>query len=152
MTTYNRKDQSYEPQKEIRTDRTDNCSEGLVPTTYPCPQSSSGLVQVPAVTLRLAEGTNIITGLPSPPDPSTTSEIGESPDLPTATFLGHSSSPSSDRISQDGVATPRPDTTSMESHKQQGLATSYVAPLEDIGGISSTVPASVVGEADASAS
>ena len=96
--------------------------------------------------LRLAEGTNIITGLPSPPDPSTTSEIGESPDLPTATFLGHSSSPSSDRISQDGVATPRPDTTSMESHKQQGLATSYVAPLEDIGGISSTVPASVPAE------
>ena len=96
--------------------------------------------------LRLAEGTNIITGLPSPPDPSTTSEIGESSDLPTATFLGHSSSPSSDRISQDGVATPRPDTTSMESHQQQGLATSYVASLEDIGGISSTVPASVPAE------
>ena len=96
--------------------------------------------------LRLAEETNIITGLPSPPDPSTTSEIGESPDLPTATFLGHSSSPSSDRISQDGVATPRPDTTSVESHKQQSLTTSYVAPLEDIGGISSTVPSSTPAE------
>ena len=96
--------------------------------------------------LRLAEGTNIITGLPSPPDPSTTSEIGESSDLPTATFLGHSGSPSSDRIPQDGVATPRPDTTSVESHKQQSLTTSCVAPLEDIGGISSTVPSSTLAE------
>ena len=37
----NHRDQSYELQKEIRTDRTDNHYEGPVPTTYPCPQSSS---------------------------------------------------------------------------------------------------------------
>ena len=50
VTTYNHRDRSHEPQKEIRTDRTDNHYEGLVPTTYPCPQSSSRLVQVPAMT------------------------------------------------------------------------------------------------------
>ena len=36
--------------QEICADRTDNCYEGPVPMTYPCPQSSSWLVQVPVVT------------------------------------------------------------------------------------------------------
>ena len=37
VTTYNHRGQSHELQREIRTDRTDNRYEGLVPTTYPCP-------------------------------------------------------------------------------------------------------------------
>ena len=40
-TSYSHKDQNRELRKEIRTDRTDNHSEGPVPTTYPCPQLSS---------------------------------------------------------------------------------------------------------------
>jgi hypothetical protein len=99
--------------------------------------------------LRPAEEAKIITGLPSPPYPSTTSEIGETSDLPTATFLGHSSSPSADGFSQDGVATAQRDTASaaklsdpVESNNQQGPATPYVASPADVGGILSTVPAS----------
>ena len=49
-TSYSHKDQNCVLQKEIRTDRTCNHYEGPVPTTYPCPQSSSRLVQVPVVT------------------------------------------------------------------------------------------------------
>ena len=53
VMTYNHRGQSHEPQREIHTDRTDNHYEGLVPTTYPCPQLSSWLVQVLAVTTAL---------------------------------------------------------------------------------------------------
>ena len=40
--------------------------------------------------LRRPEEANIITGFPSPPDPSTTSEIGETSHVFTATFPNHS--------------------------------------------------------------
>ena len=99
-----------------------------------------------STTLRLTEETNIITGLPSPPDPSTTSEIGETSEPPTATFPVRSSSNSSDRSPQGGVTTAQPDTTSPTtlSHppesKQQGPATPYVARLADNSGILSIVP------------
>ena len=95
--------------------------------------------------LRLAEQTNFITGLPSPPDQSTISKIGEISHAPTATFLGHSSSPPSDMSPQDGVMA-QPGTTSaahlsrpVEGNKQQGPATPFVAPLADISEIPSTV-------------
>ena len=98
--------------------------------------------------LQVAEETDIITGLPSPPNPSSTSEIGETSQAPTAAFLEHPSSLSSDSFPQDGVATAQPDTTSaarlshpVDSNKGQVPATPYVAPLADIGGISFTVPA-----------
>ena len=55
--TYNHKGQNRELQKEIRTDRTDNCYEGPVPATYPCPQSSSWLVQVPVMSWPLQDAT-----------------------------------------------------------------------------------------------
>jgi hypothetical protein len=42
--------QTHERQKGIHTDRSNNLLEGLVPMTYPCPQSFSWLVQVPAIT------------------------------------------------------------------------------------------------------
>jgi hypothetical protein len=103
--------------------------------------------------LPLAEETNIITGLPSPPDPSTTSEIGETSQAPTATFPVHSSSPSPnlDESLQGGVAMAQPDITlaaelshSPESNEQQGPATPYAAPLADISGILATVPTPVL--------
>jgi hypothetical protein len=94
-----------------------------------------------------AEDMTIITGPPSPPDPSTTSEIGETSQPPTAVFPVCSYPPSSDRSPQDGVAMAQPDTTSTatlshppETNKQQGPATPHVAPLADTGGIPSTVP------------
>jgi hypothetical protein len=97
--------------------------------------------------LRPASETNIIVGLSPPPDPSTTSEIGETSGLLTTTFLVHSSSPSADRFPQDGLATAQPDTASaaklshpLESNDQQGPATPCVASPADIGGILSTVP------------
>ena len=93
--------------------------------------------------LRLAEETNIITGLPSPPDPSTTSEIGETAQVPTATFPVHSGSPSLDKSLQGGVATAHPDTTlvaelshPLESSEQQGPHT-----LTDISRLLHAVPA-----------
>ena len=93
--------------------------------------------------LRLAEETNIITGLPSPPDPSTTSEIGETVQVPTATFPVHSGSPSLDKSLQGGVATAHPDTTlvaelshPLESSEQQGPHT-----LTDISRLLHAVPA-----------
>jgi hypothetical protein len=46
VMTYNHKDQNHELQMEIHTDRTDNHYKGPVPTTYPCPQPPSWLVQV----------------------------------------------------------------------------------------------------------
>jgi hypothetical protein len=126
---------------------------GAVPPTQPgglLDSSSHQSALGDGTALRPASETNIITGLPSPPDPSTTSEIGETSQAPTTTFLGHSGSPSSDRSPHDGVATAQPDTTSaaklshpVESNKHQGLAAPYVAPPADIGGILSTVPASV---------
>ena len=98
--------------------------------------------------LRVAEETDIITGLPSPPNPSSTSEIGETSQAPTAAFLDHPSSLSSDSFPQGGAAMAQPDTTSaarlshpVESNKGQGPATPYVASLADIGGILFTVPA-----------
>jgi hypothetical protein len=101
-----------------------------------------------STTPRLAEEADIITGLPSPPYPSTTSQIGETSQVPTPALLGHSSSPSPDGLPQDSVATVPPDTLSaaelshpVESNKQRDLATPYEAPVADIGGISSTVPA-----------
>jgi hypothetical protein len=104
--------------------------------------------------LRLAKETDIITGLPSPPYPPTTSQIGEASQVPTPALLGHSSSPSPDGFLQDSVATTRPDSSSaaqlshpVESNKQQDLANPYEAPVADIGGISSTVPTPTLVEA-----
>ena len=98
--------------------------------------------------LRLAEEMDIITGLPSPPDPSTTTEIGLTGQATTATFPVHFSSPSLDKSLQSGLATAQPDTTlvaelsrPLESNEQQGPATPYVAPLADISGILHVVPA-----------
>ena len=99
---------------------------------------------------RQPEETNIMTGLPSPPDPSTTSEIGESSHALKATSPIHSCSASSDRPPQDDVATAQRDTTStnlsypLESDGQQdpalGLATPYAAPLVENSGTLSTCP------------
>ena len=101
--------------------------------------------------LRLAEETDIFTGLPSPLDPPTTGEIGETAQVPTATFPVHSSSPSLDNSLQSGVATAQPDTIlvselsrPLESNEQQGPSTPYVAPLADISGILPTVPTSAL--------
>ena len=101
--------------------------------------------------LRLPKETDIITGLPSPSDPLTTSGIGETSQTPIAAFLGHSTS--SDVFPQDGVATAQPNTSlaaevfhPAESNKQQGLATPNLAPLADINGILSTVTTSVLVE------
>ena len=87
--------------------------------------------------LRQPDEANIITGLPSPPDPSTASEIGDSSHTFTATFPIHSCSPSLDRAPQDDVVTAQPNATTanlsytLESDGQQGpalgLATSYAA-------------------------
>ena len=55
-------------------------------------------------TALLAKETNMITGLPSPPDPSTASETRETSRAPTAPFPINSSSRSSDESPQDGVA------------------------------------------------
>jgi hypothetical protein len=122
---------------------------GAVPPTQPgdSPDASPHQSTLGGATaLRLAEQTNFITGLPSTPDPSTISEIGEISQAPTITFLGHSSSPSSDMSPREGVATAQPDTTSAgnlshlaESNEQQGPATPFVAPMADISGIPSTV-------------
>ena len=101
---------------------------------------------------RLAEETKIITGLPTPPDPSTTlattGEIGATSQVPASTFPVHSSPPYPEKSLQGGVATAQPDTTisaesphPLESNEQQGLATPYVAPLADISGIFHAVPA-----------
>ena len=57
--------------------------------------------------LQVAEESDIITGLPSPPDPSSTSRIGETSRAPTAAFLDYPSSPSSDSFPQDGIVTAR---------------------------------------------
>ena len=98
-------------------------------------------------TLRLAEKTNVITGLPSPPYTSTVSEIGEASQASTTLSPFHSSgSPSSDgSSSEDGVAAVQPDNISvielpypLES-KRQFLVTARVAPLADFGGTSSIV-------------
>ena len=104
-----------------------------------------------STSLRLPKETDIITRLPSPSDPSTTSGIGETSQTPIAAFLGHSTS--SDAFPQDGVATAQPDTSlaaevshPTESNKQQGLATPNLAPLADINGILSTVTTSALVE------
>ena len=104
-----------------------------------------------STSLRLPKETDIITRLPSPSDPSTTSGNGETSQTPIAAFLGHSTS--SDAFPQDGVATAQPDTSlaaevfhPAESNKQQGLATPNLAPLADINGILSTVTTSVLVE------
>ena len=100
-------------------------------------------------TLPLVEETNIITGLPSPPDPSTTSEIEETSQPATANLPVRSSSPFSVRSPQGGVTTAQPGTASPstlsppESNKQQGPATPYVERLRDNSGNLSIVPAPV---------
>ena len=97
----------------------------------------------------LAEETNVIIGLPSPPDPSTTSGIGEAPQAPTTTFPAHSNSHSSDMFPQDGAATARlvvssatvtVSTRPLEINDQQGPATPPVTTLADINGTLSIVP------------
>ena len=97
--------------------------------------------------LRPAEETITISGLPSQPDLSTTSEIGKPSQSPTGTFPVQSGSPSTDRFIQDGVATVQPETTSaakvshpLERNEQQGSAIPCVAPLA-VSRILSTVPA-----------
>ena len=104
-----------------------------------------------STSLRLPKEIDMITGLPSPSDPSTTSGNGETSQTPIPAFLGHSTS--SDAFPQDGVATAQPDTSlaaevfhPAESNKQQGLATPNLAPLADINGILSTVTTSVLVE------
>ena len=102
--------------------------------------------------LRQPEEENIITGLPSPPDPSTTSEIGgETSHSFTTTFPIYSCSPSPDRPPQDDVAAAQPGTTSaklsypLESNRQKGpalgLTTPYAAPPVENGSTLSTLPA-----------
>jgi hypothetical protein len=89
--------------------------------------------------VRLAEETHVLTGLPSTPHLSTTKEIGETSQAPTATFPVLSSSSSADRSSRDGVAIAQPDTTSapklsrpLESNNQQGPAAPYVTQISRI--------------------
>ena len=53
-TTYNHNDQMGDQREGIHTDRSGSLLLGPVPTTYPCPQPSSWLVQVPAITTALA--------------------------------------------------------------------------------------------------
>jgi hypothetical protein len=120
--------------------------QGHLPDASP-QQSTRG----DSTSLRLPKETDIITRLPSPPDPSTTSGNGETSQTPIAAFLGHSTS--SDAFPQDGVATAQPDTSlaaevshPTESNKQQGLATPNLAPLADINGILSTVTTSALVE------
>ena len=102
-------------------------------------------------TLRLAEETKIITGLPSRPYPSTASEIGEASEASTASSPFHSSgSPSSDSSSSEGGVAAvhwQPDNISavelpypLEGNKQQCLVTARVAPLADFSGTLSTLP------------
>ena len=112
------------------------------------PSTSGG-----SVPSQRAEETSIIVGPPSLPDQTTASEIGETSQVPTATFPVHSSSHSSDRSPRGGVATAQPDITSaqspaelshlMESSKQGDLATSHAEPLADISETLSTVPTPV---------
>ena len=110
------------------------CRPAPVPT-----QLGDSLDGSPGTALRLAEETSIITGLPSPPDPSTPSQIGETSQAPTATFPLPSVSPSLDGSPQDGVITVQPDTTPaaklahpLESNVPQGPARPFVAPRADI--------------------
>jgi hypothetical protein len=110
----------------------------------PPPESTFG----GSTALRLAEETNTISGLPSPPDPSITSRIGETSQDPRATFPIPLGSPSSHGSPRYDIATAQPDTTSaatlthpLESNvQQQGLTTPYVASRADISGILSNVP------------
>ena len=120
---------------------------GAVPPTQPGDPPDAPPHQPTLGGLRLAEETNIITGLPSPPDPSTTSKIGETAQVPTDTFPVHSGSPSLDKSLQGGVVTAQPDTTlvaelsrPLESSEQQGLPTPFASPT-DISGILHAVPA-----------
>jgi hypothetical protein len=117
------------------------------PPTQPGDSSDAPPHQSPlggSTTLQVAEETNIVAGLPSssPPDQdkTITSEIGDTSQIPTATFLVFPGSPSSDRSPQGGVAIAQPVVTSaatlsqpLESNMQEGLATPSVAPLADIG-------------------
>ena len=142
------------PRCDIAGHRPDSTTHGLVSPNQPddLPNSSTHQPTLGGgVSVRLAEETNIITGLPSPPDLSTASEIGERSQAPTAIFPVHSSSPSSDKSPQDSAATAQPDTISaanpLESNSQQGPATPHVAPLVDIGAVLSTAPASAPVEA-----
>jgi Family of unknown function (DUF6535) len=95
-------------------------------------QSTSG----GSVPSQRTKETSIIARPPSPPDQTTASEIGETSQVPTATFPIHSSSHSSDRSPRGGVATAQPDITST----QGDLATSCTEPLADISELLSTVP------------
>ena len=120
---------------------------GAVPPTQPGDPPDAPPHQPTLGDLRLAEETNIITGLPSPPDPSTTSKIGETAQVPTDTFPVHSGSPSLDKSLQGGVVTAQPDTTlvaelsrPLESSEQQVLPTPFASPT-DISGILHAVPA-----------
>ena len=144
------------PRCEIAGHHPDSMTHGPISPTQPdnLPDASPHLPTLGGgVSVRLAEETNIITGLPSPPDLSTASEIGERSQAPTAIFAVHPSSPSSDNSPQDGAATAQPDTISaanpLEStgNSQQGPVTPHVAPLADIGAVLSTAPASAPVEA-----
>ena len=131
------------PQCEIAGHRSD-------PTTH-VPDITSGAVPLPAQSGDLpnstsggstdrqqARGINAITEHRSPPDPPTTSEIGETSQAPTAV---HSSSHSSDRSPEGGVATAQPDTISASvtnlSHPPESTSTRQ-GPAS---GIPPTVPA-----------
>ena len=87
-----------------------------------------------STTLRPAEETNTVTGLPLPPNPSTTGEIGETSQPRTAPFPIRSGLPSSDRSPQSAVTTAQSDTAShaplfhpTELNKQQGPATGILS-------------------------
>jgi hypothetical protein len=95
--------------------------------------------------LRLEDETNIITRPPSPPDHTTTGEIEETSQAPTATFPVHSCPSSSYRYPRGGVAIAQPDTTSatklslpLESNKQEDLTVPCAASLVDINKVPST--------------
>jgi hypothetical protein len=124
-------------------------SETVPPPTQQgdSPDASPHQSTLGSIAPRRDEGINIISGLPSPPDPSTTSEIGGASQVPTATFPVHSSSPSSDRSLQDGVATAQPGATStttlsrpLKCNKQADVAIPCAAPLAEIDKILFTLP------------
>ena len=134
-------------------------STALVPVaisgTAPLPTQPGGSPDTPphqsalggSTTLQVAEGANIVTGLLSHPDQTTSGETGETSQPPTATFLVHPSLPPSDMFLQGRAAIAQPDTTSaatlsqsLENKKQEDLATASAAPVADISEILPTLP------------
>jgi hypothetical protein len=87
---------------------------------------------------QLGQGINTITRHPWPPDPPTTSEIGETSQAPAAV---HSSSHPSDRSSEGGVATAQANTISASAAKLSHPPESTSTRQRPTSGILPTVPA-----------